>query len=245
GAATATALLNGADESRLAASLALAATMASGIRSAFGSDGKPLQLARAAQSGYLAAILAARGMTARDTIFGPMGFLELYGVGPLRQEASAIGFGSPFGLLSPGVTIKAFPSCTATHTTIEAAIDLCLNKGVRTADVEAVEIEVGIGVPGILIHDRPDSALEGKFSIQFCYAAGLHFGRLGIAEFSDVNVRLPAIRDLYPRIRMREAAAAEPETPPNLLGVSIKTRLVDGRLLKHAISHPIGSPARP
>ena len=243
GAAAAVSVLRGMPQSGLAAALALAATMSSGVRSAFGSDGKPFQLARAAQSGYLAADLAERGLVARDTIFGPLGFLDLYdGERATPQEIgrAAARFGAPFGLIDPGVTIKAFPSCTATHTAIEMAIALARESGAGAQDVEAIRVGVGRGVPRILIHDRPSSALQGKFSMPFCVAGGFHFGRMGIAEFKDASIALPEIAALIPRVSM-----VERDDQSDLLSATMELTLKDGRTFTREIRDPMGSPARP
>lgn len=243
GAAAAVAVLRGMPQGGIAAALALAATMSSGVRSAFGSDGKPFQLARATQSGYMAATLADKGLVARDTIFGSMGFLDLYRgerTTPEEIMRAASLFGAPFGLMAPGVTIKAFPSCTATHTAIEMAVELARRSGAAAEDVEAIRVGVGSGVPGILIHDRPASALQGKFSMPFCVAGGFHFGRMGIAEFQDANITLPSICALMPRILMIE----RPDHT-DLLAATMELTLKDGRRFEHAIEAPLGSPSRP
>lgn len=242
GAAAAVSVLRRLPLSGLAAALALAATMSSGVRSAFGSDGKPFQLARAAQSGYLAANLADRGLVACDTIFGPMGFLDLYDgrATPDAIDRAAALLGAPFGLVTPGVTIKAFPSCTATHTAIEMAIGLARESGAGAEEVEAIRVGVGRGVPEILIHDRPVSALQGKFSMPFCVAGGFHFGRMGIAEFQDASIALPQISALIPRVSM-----VERDDQVNLLAATMELTLKDGRSFAREITDPLGSPARP
>ena len=42
-------------------------------------------------------------------------------------------------------------------------------------------------MPTILIYDRPSSGLEGKFSMPFCAAAAIVYGRVGIDTFDAAH----------------------------------------------------------
>ena len=57
--------------------------------------------------------------------------------------------------------------------------------------------------PRLLIHDRPSTGLEGKFSMPFCAAAAIVDGKVGIATFEPDRIQAPAIRALMPRVSMR------------------------------------------
>lgn len=59
-------------------------------------------------------------------------------------------------------------------------------------DVAAVECLVGRPTTEVLIHARPQTGLEGKFGMQYCMAAALVDGRIGLLSFSDEKVRRPA-----------------------------------------------------
>ena len=114
-AALTAALLLGLDEERTAHALRLALLQASGLRAAFGSDGKSLQVGRAAAAGLTAARLAEAGAVASAGIErGEAGFEEAYGAcwvepGPNDPPAARENW------------IKAYPCCLQTHGAIEAA----------------------------------------------------------------------------------------------------------------------------
>ncbi|MFI1294422.1 MmgE/PrpD family protein [Streptomyces sp. NPDC020792] len=75
GAAAAVAHQLGLGPAATQRALGLAATQAAGLRAVIGTMGKPLQVGRAAETGLLAARLAAAGATApADAVFGPRGF---------------------------------------------------------------------------------------------------------------------------------------------------------------------------
>ncbi len=79
--------------------------------------------------------------------------------------------------------MKLYPSCAGTHPSLDAILDLRRREGFTADDVERIDIDVDSIVPTILIYDRPATGLEGKFSLPFCAAAAVVFGRVGIDTF--------------------------------------------------------------
>jgi hypothetical protein len=118
GAAVASARLLGLGPEEERSAVALALTAAGGLRASFGSDGKPIQVGRAAANGVAAATLAAAGARAP---------LERVAAGrPASRPPSA-----PPSATAPGAGpaieenwIKAYPCCLQTHGAIEAALSV-------------------------------------------------------------------------------------------------------------------------
>ena len=99
-------------------------------------------------------------------------------------------------------------------------------------------------VPTILIYDRPSSALEAKFSLPFCAAAAVVFGRVGIDTFDDAALRDPRVAALMPRVTMRVDEAIGQGKPP-LTEARVRVRLKDGRSLVQEAHGARGYPANP
>ena len=74
------------------------------------------------------------------------------------------------------VTVKLYPSCAATHPTIDTLLDLRAEHGFAADEVEQIEIGVDAVTPTVLIHDRPTEGLEAKFSMHFCAEPPAHCG---------------------------------------------------------------------
>ena len=91
--------------------LAIAASMASGIRVNFGTMTKPLHVGRAAQNGVIAAELAAKGFTGgHDALDPPWGFFQVFSFGDGFDADRIVGrLGNPYTIVSPGVSIKPYP----------------------------------------------------------------------------------------------------------------------------------------
>ena len=83
GAAGAAAAVLGLDEERAGAAERLALLQAGGLRAAFGSDGKSLQVGMAAAAGVQAARIAAGGVSITADVLGaPDGFAAAFGARP-------------------------------------------------------------------------------------------------------------------------------------------------------------------
>ena len=115
GAAVAAAALLDAPESD---AVAIALLRASGLRAAFGSDGKSLQVGLAAASGVAAARLAKAG--ARVPLDKAVAGFE-QATGGRYEEPGAWGDAEPATLAIADNWIKAWPCCLQTHGAIEAA----------------------------------------------------------------------------------------------------------------------------
>src|SRR3990170_6149296 len=88
--------------------------------------------------------------------------------------------GRRWEILETGITVKLYPSCAGTHPTLDAVLDLRRRHGITHDEVDRVDVVVDEVTPTILIYDRPATGLEGKFSLPFCVAAALVFGRVGL-----------------------------------------------------------------
>jgi 2-methylcitrate dehydratase PrpD len=241
GCAAAAASLMGLDVTQTRHALAIAATQASGLKENFGSMTKPYHAGHAARSGILAAQLAREGLTASETALeGKQGYVAAFSGAP-RLAQSLDGLGRAWQLLATGIAVKPYPSCALTHSAIDSLLELRAAHALTPSDVTAVEVGVNRLVPDVLAHPRPASALERKFSMQFCAAAALAEGRVDLASFEDGEVRNPAVRELMERVTM----VVDPSLPDGLeqhAWSRVTLRLADGRTLtagpRGARGHP-------
>ena len=228
GAAAAAARLLGLDGAQTRHALAVAASQSSGLKENFGTMTKPFHAGHAARSGVLSALMAREGWTASEhAIEGPQGFLNVLGAGKRAVEPLAT-LGAPWKILTTGVAVKPYPSCACTHSIIDSTLEIRRTHDVRPEEIEEVTVGVAAGVPRILIHARPRTGLEGKFSAQFSAAAALTDGRVGITTFQDDRVQDPAIRRLMERVRV----SVDPDIPTDLerhMWTRVTVRCTDGR----------------
>ncbi|HEY7541500.1 MAG TPA: MmgE/PrpD family protein [Methylomirabilota bacterium] len=202
GCAAAAARIMGLDVVQTRHALAIAASHASGLKENFGSMTKPYHAGHAARNGILAAQLAREGMTASETaIEGRQGYVAAFGGGRGLDQALET-LGRSWHLVSSGLAVKPYPSCALTHSAIDALIDLRAEHRLNPREVAAIQVGVNRVVPDVLAHARPSTALERKFSMQYCAAAALAEGRVDFASFTDGEVGNRDIRDLMERVAM-------------------------------------------
>ena len=225
--------------------LAIAASEASGLKENFGTMVKPLHAGLAARNGVLAALLARAGMTASDlALDGPQGMLHaMDSQGDVLTDAIA-DLGTRWEILETGITVKLYPSCAGTHPSLDAILDLRRREGFTADDVEQIDIDVDSIVPTILIYDRPSTGLEGKFSLPFCAAAAVAFGRVGIDTFEADTVTNPLVTSLMPRVAMRVDASLDHGAPP-LTHARVLVTLRNGRVLTQEALGARGYPEQP
>jgi len=244
GAAAAAARLLGLDTGQTRTALAVAASQSSGLKENFGTMTKPFHAGHAARSGVLSALMAREGWTASEhALEGPQGFFHVLGAGKPALEPLAT-LGAPWKILTTGVAVKPYPSCACTHSIIDGALELRRVQGIQPAEVEEVTVGVAAGVPRILIHSRPRTGLEAKFSAEFAAAAALADGRVGMATFQDDRAQDPAIRRLMERVRV----IVDPEIPGDLerhMWTRLTVRCRDGRSVSIGPRPVPGHPANP
>jgi len=232
-----------------ATALAVCTSLASGIKANFGTMTKPLHAGHCARSGLLAVLLARRGYTANPEAFEHnLGFFNVFN-GPGQYDASLIlpGWGEPLMLESPGASYKQYPCCAGTDSAIEAALDLVREHGVF-APASIAHVETWTAARRLAHTNRPDprTALEAKFSVQYCVARALLDGRVVFAHFEEEACHDPVVRGLMPRVRA--SACTERQFPrENQYGAEIAVTLTDGRVLEarveqargKSVAHPV------
>jgi len=237
--------LLGLDAATTEQALAIAASSASGLKENFGTMVKPLHAGIAARAGVTAALLAKGGLTGSATALdGPQGYLRAFDSERTDLATETKDLGSRWEILESGITVKLYPSCAGTHPTLDALLDLRAQHGFVAEEIDRIDVDVDPIVPTILIYERPSSALEAKFSLPFCAAAAVVFGRVGVDSFDEPVLRDPRVVALMSRVSMRvdDAIGAG---KPSLTEARVTVRLKDGRALAQDAHGARGYPADP
>jgi len=240
GAASACAYLLGLDKKKIINALGVAASSACGLRQNFGSMTKPLHAGLAASNGLRASLLAQGGFTAsNDAMEGKGGYFYDFAKG--IDINSTIEFGRPWDVDDPGFFVKPYPSCAASHTGIDAILELRSEHGFKPEDVEKIEVGSAPVGPVMLFYNRPSRGFEGKFCMPFLAAASVLEGKVGLDFFTDEFVRRPDIQAMMDKVNFyvddRFAGCQLSEAP-----ALVKIYLKDGRVLKKLVEEPKGGP---
>ncbi len=252
GATVAASRLLGLDVADTRVALGIVATLAGGLQRNFGTMTKPLHSGLAARNGVMAAQLAQLGFTANDSILdGPKGFLDIYGAGSSKPEAIDT-LGSPWGLKSPGVSLKKYPCCYATHRVIDSILQIQSEHDIAPEDLASIEIVAPTDATIPLIHKNPTTGLQGKFSMQYVSSAAFVDRQIKLDTFNDDYVTRPEVRAVMAKVEVREDPKNRPEDPTaansssgtgGFFDVTVHTTAGDAWHVTR--QYPTGSPKHP
>jgi 2-methylcitrate dehydratase PrpD len=236
--------LRGFDRERVLVALGIVASEGAGLRENFGTMTKPFHAGRAAENGIVAADFAGLWWTAAEQILeAPRGFFHAAG-GGFDSSAFMGKLGKPWTFLSPGVSIKPFPSGSLSHPGMSEMLQLIHEYAIRPEQVEHVKVGTNRNPPNALIHHRPTDNLQAKFSMEFCMAVLLLYGKAGLTEFTDEVVNRPAMQEMIRRVEFGVDPVAE-AAGYNKMTTIIRISLKDGRTLSGRADFAKGSPADP
>jgi 2-methylcitrate dehydratase PrpD len=226
------------------AAAALAALRAGGLRAAFGSDGKSLQVGLAAASGVAAAKLAAAGASVpRERVAAA--WRDAYG-GEWAEPT-----GGPRAVERNW--IKAWPCCLQTHGAIECAERVRDGGAVPDGPLVVLAHPVSRQAAG---YDGVETPLQAKFSIPYTTAFTLLHGGPRVDSFGALDA---GAQRLAGRIAVRtdaalgesefallagdeelarvDAARGSPEHPLSADELRTKVRELAGERLEGALDH--------
>ena len=245
GAAAAAAQAMGLSEEQAVNAIAIAATMASGLREVFvgGSNCKHVHPGLASRNGVVAAELALAGFTGPESaIDGTMGFRVAHS-GAGNEGALS---GLPGGKMHIQDTeFKVFASCRSAHTAAEAGI-LTSESGVDAEDVECIVLEL----PRVTAEDpawgnlSPKNPLAARLSIAYNFVVSLLDSACYLDQFTPERVMDPQLMYLMSRTTIRPSTEMDSHYPEHV-GVRATVTLGSGGKTAKQVIIPKGHPERP
>ncbi|MEM7426537.1 MAG: MmgE/PrpD family protein [Pseudomonadota bacterium] len=213
GAVAAGARLLGLTDEQTGHAFGLAATKASGLKSQFGTMGKPYHAGLAASNGVDAAMLAAGGFVSNPIgLSGHQGFAATHGRGDRNPGNSFAGLGRSF--LFEQVQHKFHACCHGTHAMLEAIYVLMQSQKISLPDVAAMRVTVHPRFLDVCNIAEPRTGLEAKFSFRQTAAmafAGVDTGAL--ENFDEHVCHRPELASFRQRVSVEtDANLADGET---------------------------------
>jgi 2-methylcitrate dehydratase PrpD len=243
GAAVAAGRLLKLDSEAMTSALGIAGSLAGGLmefaRSGTGAMVKRLHLGRAAESGVLAASLAADGFTGPRTVLeGDAGFLKVFCT---EWDVSDLirGLGSEFTTLN--LCLKRFPIHMTAHTAVQAVLELRAEHDFDGAQVDRVHVAGNERMATINNIPEPSDIMMAQYSIPFCVALALYRDPRDPASFDQSALTDTNIRTMCRRV---DVTVADP--PPRVPGASkVTIRLKNGEVMSREVDEYDGTPNRP
>jgi 2-methylcitrate dehydratase PrpD len=242
GAAAATAVILGLDLKAFVNALGIAGTQSFGLGEwrADGSWIKRFHPGRSAQSGVLAARLAAEGFTGPATILeGANGWLQAFSY-QKEYDPELITRNLGTSYTAALTAFKPYPGCRFAHTALDLGYDFHHRDGIRAEDIEQVAVRVYKTDILNYVH-RPSTAVIAQFCVPYLLAVMLAKGQVALTDLTAEAIQQSDILALSDRIDVREDdefTAAYPEK----YFTEVRLRLKSGQEVSRQSDIPRGDP---
>ena len=161
------------DAKQIENALGIVSTRASGLKSQFGTMGKPFHAGIAASNGIEAAKLSKLGfVSCENGIECNQGFLKTHAWDETMPEAAINGLGQDF--LFPEIKYKFHACCHGLHAFLEALDELKTKNNFNPDSIEKISIQTQPSWLQVCNIDSPKTGLEAKFSYKLTAAMSLH-----------------------------------------------------------------------
>jgi len=242
GAAAAAGVVRGLTAQQLANALGIAVAFSSGVKQFAQSEGgmiKRLHGGHAAESGVVAADLAARSFTAAQSpLEGHMGLLEVVGGAAARVEPLTASLGEDWALTH--LWVKMYPCCALIHSTLQAIEKLRAEHHFAADDVARVRIGASKRLVDQNSNPAPADTVSAQYSVLYCAAIAL------AADPKDPrHYATDRLFDPEQRARMKLVESfVDPKVDaayPKAFGAAVAIELRDGRTVSHEVLQPHGT----
>ena len=221
--------------------MAIATSMASGLKANFGTMTKPLHVGHSARSGLMACYLAEGGFEANPSAMEhQQGFLNVFnGEGLFDPTPLTEDWSDPLDIELPVLSLKQFACCGSMYQAIFAMLGLAKDENIDPACVTAIDIGLHARRLRHTNNPFPESVLQAKFSVQYAVARALQDRTLLLKDFEGEAFLEPGIR------RLLDITTAQPlpENGPGPTGqwdARVSVTLDDGTQLTRDVQDMVG-----
>ncbi len=233
-------MLDFTDEDRYRA-FGAACISASGMLKALDDESelKPYNVAKTASLALTSIQLAKAGFDCPCDPLGGRGFLKMM-TGNENVTVKPVLLNGTYAIMK--TYTKPYASCRYTHPSVEAVIHL--RERVNISEVDRIDVlTYSLAVAG---HDHVEIAnsYSAKMSIPYAVAVGLLFGKAGLSEFSNENIKNPELQSIVKKIHVRASEEFSSTFPEKQTAEVIITKN-DGTTISERVDYPKGEPENP
>jgi 2-methylcitrate dehydratase PrpD len=231
------------DAAKMTNALGIAGSCSAGLlefaHSGTGAMVKRLHLGRAAESGVLAASLAADGFTGPTTVLeGQAGFLHAFCPEWDTAELTK-GLGERYVTLN--IMMKRYACHITAHNPVEAIRDLSKEHGFKPGDVASISIAGSKRMATVNNIPAPKDMMMAQFGIPFCVALALYRNPIDPRSFDEAVVHDQNILGLASKVKMVIADGQDNRD----LAANVTVTLKDGRTFTQRVTAFTGTPEHP
>ncbi|MFB7999482.1 MmgE/PrpD family protein [Streptomyces sp. NPDC056002] len=242
GAAAAAAHVLGLTARQTEAALGLASSGSAGLW-AFVHDGamtKRLHAGRAAETGLLAARLAAAGMTGPTALFDDVwgGALATYAGKMAERDPLTDELGRTWKIMRS--SLKPYASCRGIHSSVDALLTIMAEQNLDAGDIATVRVSMSAFLHGMCGGRETTTLAAAQLSLPYALAAVITQGHAGLDAYIGDSKSICATRSAMERIELAVDDSAPADEEPVVTVTS-----TDGRRWSTRITEPSGAPGNP
>ena len=248
GATVAAGLLLGLNQDQLEQALGIAGGQASGIQANRFTAARALQCGRAAMNGVIAARLSQQGLSgSRNALEAGGGWGDLFCAGNQGTgEELVSSLSRSWDICEPGVSLKLYPCHIASHTAIDAALQLAqlhpIEPGMKPTQMVKVRVSITPAAMAELPFATPQNGWDARFCPSYILAVALLHGHPLIDFFSDSAVAEREVRAFM------DCITVEATQPPSGLApypATVSIELKNGQVIQQTTDFARGQPQLP
>lgn len=242
GATLAASYMLGFSEEERFQAFACACVAASGMLKVLddGSELKPYNVAKTALLSLTAIQMAKAEFKGHPDPLGGRGFFKMM-TGKEDIDLKPVLLNGTYAIMKSYT--KPYASCRYTHPSVEAAIDIRNQYGLKEDDIERIDVRTySLAVSG---HDHTEipGSYSAKMSIPYSTAVGLIFGKAGLHEFSEEMIKNTKVIELTKKIHVTADPDLSDEFPK--IQAAVVDVLANGTKYSKRVDFPKGEPENP
>ena len=228
--------------------LSLAIVGVGATRAVRGTNAKHYYCGRAAESGVMAVYLAMKGGTGPTDVFEDRnGILSV--INDKNFDDSYIkDIGIDFGMTNPGIDIKKYPVCYASHSAADGIKSIIRSNNILIENIDSIICKVPPIIASNLTYSKPKTVKEAQFSIEFPIASIIKYGDICLEHLKDSVILNDDMQSLMKKVKMRVSKIPKNQESNNKIcpewsNVELYTK--NGECHEAFVGAPLGSSIKP
>ena len=235
-------------KNEIANALSISVSGVGAIRAIRGTNAKHYYCGKSAENGIISSNYALKGAIGPTDVFEDQnGLLKILNNGEFNYEPIK-NIGDDFSLLNPGVDIKKYPVCYASHAAADGVNWILKSTKIKIHEISKVICTVPPIIASNLKYTCPNTVKEAQFSMQFSIAVMIRFGSIKLDHLDEIYIFNESIRRLMELVVMNigdlpKNINKEEEICPEWSNVQLVDK--NGNFYEKFIGAPIGAAKKP
>ena len=248
GSTAGVASISGLNQRDIENALSISASGVGAIRAIRGTNAKHFYCGKSAENGIISSNLAQRGASGPIDVFEDQNGLKSILNGNNFDNQAIKNIGTKFSLLDPGVDIKKYPVCYASHSASDGIKFILETKKINPDEIKEINCIVPKVITSNLTYNNPQTVKEAQFSMQFSIAMIIRFGSIKLEHLNKKYILDKKTKILMKKIKIIVGNIPNSYRKSKLIcpeWTNVQLILKNGNSYEKFIGAPTGSAIKP